>query len=161
VAVDSRISLNVVRNELDECKSTAELYGWKVSHINETNQFFTVKMVSPVDDELYIIKITFDNYKSIPLYIDFVDPESGKSGVQRAYPKSTGNAGNWFHKHPCICHPCSRKAYKTEGGPHKNWTLGGWRQNPKVGSLTSIKAILQAIYSRISNPALYGGRMSV
>ena len=96
----------------------------------------------------------------MPLHIDFIDPESGKSGIQRAYPKSTGNAGHWFHNHPCICHPCSRKAYKTEGGPHRDWTLGGWRQNPKVGSLTNIKAILQAIYSRISNSDLYGGRMS-
>ena len=160
MAVDPRISLNLVRNELEDCKSLADVYGWEISYINETKQFFLVKMVSPVDGEPYILKIKFDNYKSIPLHIDFIDPKSGKSGIQRAYPKSTKEAGKLFHNKPCICHPCSRKAYKIEKGPHPKWSLSGWRQNPKIGSLTNIKAILQAIFSRISNPDLYGGRMS-
>lgn len=160
MAVDPRIALNNVRKELYECKDVADLYGWEISYINEKDQRFIVQLISPIDKEKYIIEIKFDNYKSIPLFIEFIDPISNKRGTRRAYPKSRGYAGRFFHGHPCICHPCSRKAYKSEGGPHKDWTLGGWRQNPHVGTLTTIKAILLAIYSRISNEELYGGRMS-
>ena len=160
MAVDTRIALNNVRRELEECKDVADLYSWEISYINEKAQSFHVQMISPIDKEKYNIEIKFDNYKSIPLLIEFIDPKSNKRGIQRAYPKSQGFAGVFFHRHPCICHPCSRKAYKSEGGPHKDWSLGGWRQNPRVGTLTEIKAILLAIYSRISNGELYGGRMS-
>jgi len=160
MAVDSRIALSNVRRELDECKDVADLYGWEISYINEKDQLFYVHMISPIDNEKYILVIKFDNYKSIPLFIEFIDPISNKHGIQRAYPKSQGFTGRFFHGHPCICHPCSRKAYKSESGLHTDWSLGGWRQNPRVGTLTSIKAILLAIYSRISNEDLYGGRMS-
>lgn len=160
MAVDPRIALSNVRRELDECKDVAELYGWEISYINEKAQLFHVQMISPIDDEKYIMEIKFDNYKSIPLLIEFIDPKSNKRGIRRAYPKSQDYAGRFFHGHPCICHPCSRKAYKSEAGLHPKWSLGGWRQNPRVGTLTSIKAILLAIYFRISNEGLYGGRMS-
>jgi hypothetical protein len=161
MSVDNRISLNIVRMELQDCQKDAELFGWDISEIDESNHVFTVKMISPIDDEGYKMEIRFDDYKELPLLIEFIDPKTGEKGTKNAYPADGGGkAGNLFHNHPCICHPCSRKAYKGYSNVHANdWNLIGWQQNPKVDTLTNIRAILRAVYFRISNAEIYKGRM--
>jgi len=160
MAVDPRTSVTIVRKELEDCQKDAIRNHWEISPIDEQNQIFTVKMKSPIDNQEYIIEIKFDNYKELPLYIEFIDPTTGEKGTKNAYPSSKGKT-IFFHGLPCICHPCSRKVYREAytNGPHTDWTLTGWQQNPQVGSLTNIRAILLAIYSRISNEEEYGGRM--
>jgi len=157
MAVDPRTSTAIVRKELEDCQNDALRNHWEISRIDEQNQIFTVKMKSPIDNEDYIIEMKFDNYKQLPLYIEFIDPKTGERGTKNAYPASKGKFGVFFHGFPCICHPCSRKAYTP--GPHGDWALTGWQQNPQIGLLTNIRAILLAIYSRISNEEEYGGRM--
>lgn len=159
MTVDVRTSLTIVREELANCQQDRLRYGWDVSEIDEANQTFTVRMKSPVDDQLYIIEIKFDNYKEWPLYIDFIDPATGEKGTKKAYPTNSKFDG-FFHGMPCICHPASRKAYKDYNGPHNDWNITGWQQNSGVGTLTDIRAILRAIYSRISDPDKYAGRMN-
>ncbi len=154
--VDPKISSAIVRQELEACKEDIALYGWEISSIDEPNQVFTVKMKSPIDNQVFIVEIKFDNYKEIPPYIEFIDPTTGQRGSKIAYPASKGRTGSFFHTNACICHPCSRKAY---GGLHKDWALSGWQSNEKTGSLKNIRGILEAIYSRISNEDEYGGRM--
>ena len=160
MSVDPRISIEIVRKEIQKCQPDIDQFNWEVSGIDVGNQLFKAKMKSPIDAEPYIVDIKFDNYKEWPLLIEFVDPVSGESGNKNAYPAGSGKYGNLFHKHPCICHPCSRKAYKELSGPHANWSLIGWERNPKVGTLTNIRAILRAIYFRISNQNVYKGRMN-
>lgn len=157
MTVDPKISLAIIRKELEECQEDASRNNWIISPTDESNQLFTVKMKSPIDDQEYIIEIKFDNYKEIPMNIEFIDPTTRTKGTKNAYPSGKGRHGSFFHGLPCICHPCSRKAYAP--GPHQDWTLAGWQQNPQAGSLTNIRAILLAIYSRISDEDEYGGRM--
>ena len=154
--VDPRISLAIVQQELEACKEDASLYNWEISPIDEPNQFFTVKMTSPIDNQKYLIEIKFDNYKEAPPYIEFIDLSTGQKGTKNAYPSSKGRTGAFFHQNVCICNPCSRKAY---GTLHNDWTLAGWQSNEKTGSLTTLRTILEAIYCRISNEDEYGGRM--
>jgi hypothetical protein len=141
---------------LKDCEKVAVLYHWTISPIDKANQLFTVKMRSPIDEQQYIIEIKFDNYKEFPPFIEFVDPTTGQRGTKSAYPVGKGRTGNFFHPKAVICHPCSRKAYENV---HKDWHLAGWQLNPKTGTLTTMRAILAAIYSRISNEEEYGGRM--
>jgi hypothetical protein len=165
MTVDRRISLTTVQQELEACKEDAELNHWEISPIDIDNQLFTVKMKSPIDQEEYNIEIQFDNYNEIPLLIEFIEPAiepaKGQKGTQKAYPLGKGDS--FFHQTgPCICHPCSRKCYKGHAGLHKDdWgsTMTGWMSNPQVNSLTNIRSILSAIYSRVSNRDKYGGRM--
>jgi hypothetical protein len=156
MTVDPRISLAIVKKELEDCEKAASLYHWVISPIDEANQLFTVKMRSPSDDQEYVIEIKFDNYNEIPPFIEFIDPTTGQRGTKNAYPRGKGRTGSFFHPNAVICHPCSRKAY---GNLHRDWTLAGWQSNPKTGTLTTMRAILEAIYSRISNDEEYGGRM--
>ncbi len=158
MSVDPRISLNIFQNELRDSQKDAARFKWEISEIDGSNQLVTVRMTSPCDGEQYILEIKFDNYKEWPLLIEFVDPQTNRKGTTRAYPSEKGNYGNLFHGHPCICHPCSRNAYQGHSNVHTDWNLTNWQQNPKVGTLKAIPAILRAIYSRISNPDIYNGR---
>lgn len=156
MSVDKRISIIVARKELQDCINDAKRWKWEISSIDENTQSFIIKMRSPIDSEEYIIEIQFDNYKELPLLIEFIDPSTQEKGTKNAYPSD----GSLFHNFPCICNPCSRKAYnEVYGGPHQDWKMNNWQQNPKVGSLKEIRAILRAIYFRISNKDIYKGRM--
>ena len=110
-------------------------------------------MKSPIDNQEYILEIKFDNYKEWPLHIEFIDPITNERGTKNAYP-----TGAIFHDHPCICNPCSRKAYQGYSDIHKEWNIVGWQIEPQVNTLTNIQAILRAISSSIRNQDEYKGR---
>ncbi|MGB7123403.1 MAG: hypothetical protein WBE40_00885 [Thermoplasmata archaeon] len=156
MTVDRTISLSIARKELEECREFAAAFGWIVSQIDEEAMTFGAVLTSHVDNEAYRLSVKFDNYREYPLLIEFV-PEEGKT-LKSAYPQC--NDG-FFHSFPCICNPCSRKAYDSivQGAPHKDWNLADWQHNEKTGSLKSIKWILRAIQSRIDDPDRYQGRM--
>lgn len=156
MAVDKGISLGQVKAELQACASDLRRFGWEISAIDEDNQTFSVKMSSRIDSEIYIVQFRFDDYREIPLYIEFIDPQTNQPGTKNAYPSSTDS---FFHTNPVICHPCSRKAYKVFGGPHEDWSLTGWESNPKTGALKNIRAISTAIHTRINDSSIYKGRM--
>jgi hypothetical protein len=159
MAVDKAVSLNIVKNELNKCEKDALRFGWDVFEIQETTLSFSVKMVSPIDSEPYLIEIQFDNYKELPLLIDFVDPANGKNGTKNAYPAGRDSFFNFHGGEGLICNPCSRKAYSNHKGPHGDWNLVDWENNAKTGALKNIHAVLTAICERISQPELYNGRM--
>lgn len=159
MSVDSRTSLYIVRKEVQDCREDSQTFGWNLSEFNEEAQTFTVKMGSPIDKEQYIIEFKFDNYKEWPLLIEFIDSKTGQRGTKAAYPAPCAKFGGFFHEKPCICHPCSRKAYQGFANLHREWKMDGWQQNPGCGDLENIQSILRAIYFRISNSEAYKGRM--
>ncbi len=159
MSVLKEVSLMKIRKELKDCIDYGKRIGWILSDIDESNLSYTVQMSSPIDGEVYIVEVIFDNYPEIPPLIDFVHYQTGQKNIPNAYPK---NKDSFFHPNgPCICNPCSRKSYKefVRTGPHGDWKLIGWQKNPKVGTLISMDAILRTIYSRISNPEFYEKRM--
>ncbi len=158
--VDPAISLSIVRSELTQCHEDAVRYGWVISEIDEGNQLFTATMEAPIDGERYILEVRFDNYKEWPLYLEFIDPVTKQRGTKNAYPLNEGSNSSFFHSQPCICSPCSRKAYAGFSNVHGDWTnLQGWQYHEKTGELKDIGAILRAIYFRISTKDYYRGRM--
>lgn len=160
MTVDSRIALATVQSELQACEEDCKRYGWEISEIDGEAQTFIVKMKSPIDNEQYILEIKFDNYNEWPLYIEFIDPITKQRGTKNSYPLSKGDHSSFFNEGKiCICHPCSRKAYKEYTALHTDWNIIGWQNNQSVGALTNIRGILLAIYHRISNTLVYGGRM--
>ncbi len=162
MSVDKGISLLTIKGEIIACENDAKRYAWVFSEINEDSQSFTVKMQSSKTDDThngqYIVEVTFDNYREIPLFLEFIDSITGAKGVKTAYPKCTDS---FFHDFPCICNPASRKSYKSfhNDAPHGDWTYSDWVTNLQTGSLRNLQAILRAIYFRITNPEIYVGRM--
>ncbi|MEZ5199298.1 MAG: hypothetical protein R2764_23820 [Bacteroidales bacterium] len=158
MSVKHEITISTVLSELEEAKESASRYGWSISELDENNIRFTVKMQSPIDKEIYVIEFQLDNYPEWPPAIEFIHPSTNARGVKSAYP-SNKKYGGFFHTKPCICNPCSRLAYKDFKSLHPTWDMSGWKNNPKVGSLTRIVSILEAIYFRINNKEIYNGRM--
>jgi hypothetical protein len=167
MSVAKSISLARVRREMENCAEYAKNCGWVISEIDESNQVFSVKMTSPINlkppqeptvYEEFILEVRFDDYPEIPLLLEFIDPNTGERGSKNAYPKGMDS---FFHPMPCICNPCSRKSYKSfsSDAPHGDWTLSGWQTNVQVRTLKTVDSILRTIYSRISNPSTYAGRM--
>jgi hypothetical protein len=152
------VSIATIVAEIEDCKLNCEKFGWEISEINSSNLSFTVKLVSPIDMEIFLITIDFKNYPEWPLLIEFTEPDTTLVGTKRAYPLSK-KFGHFFHSYPCICHPASRKAYTGYSDVHKDWSMSSWKQNPQVGSLLNLNAILEAIYFRINNEEVYDGRM--
>jgi len=156
MAVDRAVSLSIIRLELEKCREYAIKYGWEILALEEDALAFKVKLISPLDNNVFITSFKCDNYREWPPYIEFIDPDSGQEGLKKSYPLSSDG---FFHQNALICHPCSRKAYGELRGPHGDWKLVDWENNPKIGGLRNIPAILCAIYERISQPECYKGRM--
>ena len=165
MSVDKRISIETAKNELKKCHEYCEKYGLKISEIDEDLMTFTVLMVSPIDNEKFIMEIRIDDYPQIPPLIEFVEPVTGLKGTKRAYPDNTVRSGSkgdgFFHSMPCICNPSSRKSYKAYSlnAPHGDWKYDGWRNNPRTGNLKTLNRIISTIYYRISSKVYYKGRM--
>lgn len=156
MSVSASISLKKVTVELERCTDYAEKCGWLITGIDELNQAFKVTMTSPLDGEVYILEVIFSDYPELPLILEFIDPDTKEKGTKHAYPKSKDS---FFHGAPCICNPASRKSYREfhPKGPHRSeeWQLAGWKQNLKVGTLTTVDSILRTIYLRISDDRFY------
>jgi len=152
MTIPFEISKKTVITEIKNCEINCKTFGWEISDIDELSQTFTVKLTSAFDQEIYILEFKFDDYPSIPYFIEFIDPVTNEKATRHAYPKSTDS---FFHPNLAICHQCSRKSYTIL---HTNdWSMEGWRK--QAGDLTNLNAILNTIYIRISNKDLYGGRM--
>jgi hypothetical protein len=160
MSVSKSISLNRVRRELETCADYGKKCGWLISAIDESNQSFTVTMISNIDKEVYILEVMFTDYPELPLILEFVDPKTAVRGTRNAYPDYNDSFFNKSNP-PCICNPCSRKSYKEfhSFGLHADWQMIGWQQNPKVTSLINLDAILKCIYTRINTDENYKGRM--
>jgi hypothetical protein len=156
MSVLPKISMATVIEEIAVCREDAEAYGWVISDPDPVTQHFSVIMTAPSDKEKYELYMQFDNYPEYPLLIDFKDPRTGALGTRHAYPNNLHDS--FFHPNGIICHQCSRKSYANYSGLHKDWSLAGWKAN--AGSITNIHAVLDTIYSRISNQ-YYAGRMAI
>lgn len=161
MTVDPAVSLAIVKAELGIVVQRAPQFGWNLSHLDEATRTFTVEMTSTLDGQKYLVELRCDDYKEKPPFIEFIHPVTLQRGVPSAYPKdNAGDAGGIFHTQPCICHPCSRKAYET-GGPHLNdW---GPRMKDWVslsGGITTLVDILLMIQCRLNFEGSYAGRMA-
>jgi hypothetical protein len=150
-----------MRQELAEMKDLAKTYKWGV--VPDFKALSLWVTMYAVYGDLYILDIKLDNYKEIPPYFEFIDPDTGERGTTHAYPRSANDS--FFHTCLCICAPFSRKAYKGvfENGPHADWNLGDWMNSKANGTdwsnYSKLSGMLLLIQTRLSRPELYGGRM--
>ncbi len=157
MSVPANISLLTVEEEIEACYQNCKDYDWLISSIDEVNQSFTVEMRSPIDQEHYITEFKFDNYPETPYLIEFIHPTTKVKGAVNAYPKNNDSFFNQYVGQGIICHPCSRKSYSGYTGLHGEWPIGNWKA--LAGSLTSLNAILNTIFTRLSTKTDYNGRM--
>lgn len=151
-----------MREELALVRDLARSQKWGM--IPEYEHLTVLVTMFAHNHDPYIVEVRCDNYKEVPPFFEFIDPDSGEKGTVHAYPKSKGDS--FFHTSgPCICAPFSRKAYKSVvgTGPHGDWQLGDWlaRNDGGVqwGDYAKLGDMLGQIFRRLSRCDLYDGRM--
>lgn len=161
MAVCRDVSLHHILRELPRVEELAGIYGWKVS-MNRDALIVEVRMQAHTGDQ-FAVEAQCDDYKQIPPFIEFIDPDSGERGTRRAYPKGPDT---FFHDSgPCICAPFNRKAYasETQPGLHGEWNLSGWmdstEQGVKWSNHSTLAGIFGMIQARLIRPSQYAGRM--
>lgn len=161
MAVSPEITRQHLREELPLVKDLASTQRWGI--IPDYEQLTVLVTMYAHTGDLFIVEIRCDNYKEMPPFFEFIDPDSGERGTKHAYPKSTDS---FFHESgPCICAPFNRKAYKSvaQTGPHGDWNLGDWltstANNFPWANYSKLGDMLGLIYTRLSRPDWYRGRM--
>jgi len=153
MSVDRAVSWAIVEKELEVVSALNDANAWGVQLFPDELRFRT-HMKSSVDGEQYVLDVRCDDYKELPPFIEFVDPDSGALGTKHAYPK---NGRSFFHAQPCICAPFSRKAYGQYNGPHSEWAMGNWMTlREGINTLGDMLVLIQTL---INNPTAYNGRM--
>lgn len=151
-----------MQEELALVKDLATTYKWELTPEFE-NLVVRVTMYAHNSDR-FILEIRCDNYKEVPPFFEFIDPDSGEKGTRHAYPKGSDS---FFHDSgPCICAPFNQKAYKSVvgTGPHGDWHLGDWMistaNNVLWANYSKLGDMLGLIQNRLSRPDRYKGRMA-
>lgn len=153
MSVDPAITRQILEEEVRAMAALAASYGWEVIP-DFPSLIVTVRLRSIVDQEMFIIEARCDNYKEIPPFFELVHPVTGERGTRACYPSS----GSYFHSTPCICVQWNRKAYHSQGGPHKDWELANWLQ-ARPGMLT-LGDMFHLIQKEINKRGQYKGRMA-
>lgn len=161
MAVDAEISRQHLRQELALVGELASIYQWEV--LPDYAALRVVVKMKAFTGDRYIVEARCDDYKDVPPFFEFIDPETGSVGSARAYPTTSDS---FFHTSgPCICAPFNRKAYKAivPTGPHSDWTFGDWQtsnaNNVPWANYSRLGDMFGLIQTRISRSDLYKGRM--
>jgi hypothetical protein len=162
MAVDPEISRQHVRQELALVNELAATFKWEIE--SDLDQLVVLVKMRAHTGDLFIVEAKCDNYKEIPPFFEFVDPDTGERSTRRAYPQSNDS---FFHgSGPCICAPFNRKAYKAvvQTGPHGDWKFGDWQtstaNNVRWSNYSKLGDMFGLIHTRLSRPDLYKGRMA-
>lgn len=94
---------------------------------DDTTLTFRVFLKGPADGErppeVYLLAGTFEDYRALPPSWRFLDPRTGRDIGGAAYPApGPYQTGSVLHSQGVICAPWNLLAYKTQGGPHADWT---------------------------------------
>ena len=161
MTVDPEISAHHMKEELAAARELAATQKWGI--IPDYKNLAVLVTLYAYTSDLFIVEIRCDDYKAVPPFFEFIDPDTGERGTRHAYPKTMDS---FFHDSgPCICAPFSRKAYKSvvQSGPHADWQFGDWQtstaNNVHWANASKLGDMIGLIYTRISRPDLYRGRM--
>jgi len=155
MSVDPELTLQIIEEELRDMAPLIASYGWDVN-TDRANLTVSVKMISVIDSETYILEAKCDNYKELPPFFEFIHPETKERGTKQCYPTD----GSFFifpnDKAPCLCVQWNRKAYGVHGGPHSDWPMPNWI-NLRPG-MTVLGDFFHLVQRRINNKQVYQGR---
>jgi hypothetical protein len=161
MAVSADVSKQYMREELPLVQELAALHKWEITADYE--RLLVGAKLHAHNGDLFLVEIRCDNYKEMPPFFEFIEPESGARGTKRAYPKTTDSL---FHESgPCICAPFNRKAYKSvePSAPHGDWQFSDWMTSTassvRWSNYSTLADMLGLIQTRLGRPDFYRGRM--
>jgi hypothetical protein len=143
----------LVKVELDALKENAGLMDWSFEQIDD----LTFVLGLPAKDGIaYHLRVRCDGYNATPPAWHWFNPATGKIDD----PRDTPRGGNFFHGSGVICAPWNRLAYTAvdSRGPHPDWEIGAWQNNPHNKACRTLSAMaLRIAYEMIKK---YEGRLA-
>lgn len=143
----------LVKAELEALKENAALMGWSLKQVDDLTFVIGLPAKDGVD---YHLRVRCDGYPAMPPAWHWFNPETGDIDGRGDTPKG----GNFLHSHGVICAPWNRLAYTTvdSRGPHSDWQIGAWQQNPYTKACLTLSAMaLRVAYELTKN---YEGRLA-
>lgn len=108
------------------------------------------------DKSLFYLLIDCDKYPVYPPAWHWCDAD-GRTDRLADRPRGSG----FLHGNGVICAPWNRLAYKgiDPRGPHQDWALEDWRNNPQTGGCTTLGHMVLRIYVELNGPRFNRGRL--
>lgn len=137
--------------EVSPLKEIAARKGWRFERRGDLE--FVLGMQAR-DDSWFWLCCRCEQYPAKPPAWHWCNPETDE--IDKA--KDTPTGGAFFHANGVICAPWNRLAYKTEDsrGPHGDWTIGNWKNEPKNGHCRTLAAMALRIFTELRNKAFAG-----
>lgn len=101
------------------------------------------------DNSLFYLLVDCNEYPVQPPAWDWCDADGKHTDRLADRPRGSG----FLHTNGIICAPWNRLAYKSvdRRGPHKDWTIGDWRNNPKTGGCTTLAHMALRIFVELAS----------
>lgn len=143
----------IYTSELAALTKIAAARGWPLRTI--TDRSFLLGLRAR-DGFWWYLFVDCEGYKPMPAAWHWSNAEGTELDAVKVTPKGDGG---YFHGSGRICAPWNRLSYKEidPAGPHGNWTLANWLNNPKNGHCRTLAAMALRAHVEL-NSERYKGR---
>jgi hypothetical protein len=142
----------LVGEELEHLVAIANARAWPI----EVQQLLRFRIGLPAKDgQMFWLSVELDRYLEQPAAFHWSDA----GGDRLDDPRDTPKGGTFFHGSGRICAPWNRLAYSSVDpkGPHGDWQLAGWRNNPNTKGTKTLAAMVLRIHHELQSA--YEGRL--
>lgn len=143
----------VFEEQFGHLKEVAKHRNWGLTQIDE-GKFILVLQAR--DESLFGLHVNCENFPAQPPTWCWCNPKTHITGRPEDTPRGSG----YFHSSGRICAPWNKIAYQQidPQGPHSDWELANWRNNPRaVGHTKLLEMALRLSIELMSER--YQGRM--
>lgn len=142
-------------SELAALATIVSARGWTLRAVSDRSFLLGLK----ARDELWWhLLVDCEGYKAVPAAWHWSSSEGTDLDTAKVTPKGQGG---YFHGSGRICAPWNRLSYKEIDpvGPHGNWALANWLNNPKNGHCRTLAAMALRVHVEL-NSDRYKGRQA-
>jgi hypothetical protein len=133
---DSAVTDAFLGAELPALQARAGRAGWVVD-FERSNLTLTVDVIHRRTSLHFLLEGSLEGYRSLPPAWVFLHPTTRSKDDPSAWPTppnpTPGGSASIFTSSgagPVICLPCNRLAYAANRGPHADWNMENWVNQP-------------------------------
>ena len=143
----------VFQEEYDQLCAIAEHRGWQLT---KTGPLEFTLVLPARDGSRFSLRVNCDGYPGVPPTWNWCSPNLKTLNQPCDTPRGSGG---YFHNSRRICAPWNRIAYREVDtkGPHDDWELANWIENPNTKACTTLSAMALRMFTELSS-ARYEGR---
>lgn len=140
------------REEYDQLLAIAERKEWQLT---KTGLYDFILVLPAADGSMFSLCVNCEGYPGIPPAWNWCNPNLKTVNQPCDTPRGSGG---YFHDSGRICAPWNRVAYRQvdSKGPHTDWELANWIDNPNTKACTSLTAMALRMFAELSSDRYQG-----